>query len=84
MDEIDPLGNPEPTYLQIANALQARIQAGEFPRRLPAERALAQHYGVAYMTVRRGIDVLRQRGVVVTRQGRGTFIRPPDEPGPPG
>jgi GntR family transcriptional regulator len=80
MPEFDPLASPEPTYLQIANALQTRIQAGEFPVRLPAERALADHYGIAYQTLRHAIDVLRERGVVITRHGRGNFITPADKP----
>ena len=84
MAEIHSLGNAEGTYLQLANTVQARIQAGEFTHRLPAERDLAGHYGVAYQTVRHAIEVLRRRGVLITRHGRGTFIVPPAEPGPPG
>ena len=84
MPEFDPLASPEPTYLQIADALQARIQAGEFTSRLPAERALASDYGIAYLTLRHAIDVLRNRGVVITRQGRGNFITPAEQPGPAG
>ena len=82
MAEIDPLGSPEPTYLQIANALQARIAAGEFPVRLPGERALADHYDVAYQTLRHAIDILRQRDQVATRHGRGSFTKPPAPPAP--
>jgi DNA-binding GntR family transcriptional regulator len=33
-----------------------------------------KEYGVAYMTVRHGMEVLRERGLVITRQGRGTFV----------
>jgi GntR family transcriptional regulator len=82
--EVDPLGNPEYTYVQIANDIAARIQAGEFTRRLPAERDLARQYKVAYQTVRHGIGLLRTRGLVITRHGRGTFVTPPGPPGPPG
>ena len=74
MPEIDPIGNPEYTYVQVANAIEARIKAGEITHRLPAERALARELGVAYQTLRRGMDVLRRAGVIVTRQGRGTFV----------
>lgn len=83
MAETDPLRNPEPTYLQVANALQVRIQAGEFTHRLPAERDLAAHYGVAYQTLRRGIHVLRDRGIVTTRPGHGTRITPRTNPARP-
>lgn len=49
---------------------------GEFDHdhTLPAERKLAVEYGVAYQTVRRAMKVLRDRGLIITVQGRGTFL----------
>lgn len=70
---VDPLG-PEFAYVQVANHVAARIEAGEITHKLPAERALAEEYGVAYQTVRHAMQVLRDRGLIVTRQGRGTFV----------
>jgi GntR family transcriptional regulator len=64
------------TYIQVADAIQARIASGEFTIRLPAERALATEYDVAYETVRRSMKILREKGLVITRQGRGTFVAP--------
>lgn len=75
MDTIDSLG-PDFAYKQVADAVAARIRAGEFTHRLPAERILADEYCVAYQTVRHAVAVLRQRGLVVTRTGRGTFVTP--------
>jgi GntR family transcriptional regulator len=77
MAEIDPPGNPEPTYVQVADAIAARIETGQISCRLPAERELAREYGVAYQTLRNSMAVLRRRGLVITRQGRGTFVAPP-------
>jgi GntR family transcriptional regulator len=74
--EIDPLGRDEPTYIQVADVIAARIEVGEFTHKLPAERALAEEYGVAYQTVRHSMKVLRDRGLIITRQGRGTFVAP--------
>jgi GntR family transcriptional regulator len=74
MAEIDPIGNPDYTYVQAANAIAARIAAGEITHRLPAERNLARELGVAYQTLRHSMKVLRERGLIVTRQGRGTFV----------
>lgn len=68
MAEIDPLG-PEYTYMKVANDLAARITAGEFTVRLPSQRTLAAEYKVGYQTLRRSMEVLRGRGMIVTRQG---------------
>jgi DNA-binding GntR family transcriptional regulator len=68
------------TYLQIANDIQSRIWVGTYTHKLPAERALAEEYGVAYQTVRRSMEVLRGRGLIITRQGRGTFVNPDAPP----
>ena len=75
MAKIDPLG-PDFTYIQVANDIATRIEAGEITSKLPAERDLAQEYGVAYQTVRHSMAVLRERGLIITRQGRGTFVDP--------
>ncbi|MFJ4340434.1 GntR family transcriptional regulator [Streptomyces sp. NPDC088915] len=45
--------------------------------RLPAERDLAEEYGVAYLTVRRAARVLRERGLILTVHGKGTFVADP-------
>ena len=38
------------------------------------ERDVATEYGVAYNTVRKSMELLRQQGLIVTMQGRGTFV----------
>jgi DNA-binding GntR family transcriptional regulator len=88
MFTIDPLGNPEPAYRQIADAIAAGITAGAVTGRLPAERQLAADLGVACQTVRHAMRVLRDHGLIITRQGRGSFVAasahvstPADEPG---
>ena len=60
--------------MQVANSIAVRIDAGEITHKLPAERDLAKEYGVAYQTVRHAMKVLRERGLIITRQGRGTFV----------
>ncbi|GAA1772769.1 winged helix-turn-helix domain-containing protein [Streptomonospora arabica] len=73
--EFDPQG-PDLVYAALAEHVVARVEAGDLVpgARLPAERDLAEEYGVAYMTVRRAMQVLRERGVIVTVHGKGTFI----------
>ena len=43
-------------------------------QKLPAERDLADEWGIAYQTVRRAMRELRERGLVVSRVGKGTFV----------
>jgi GntR family transcriptional regulator len=42
--------------------------------RLPPERELARDLGVAYDTVRRAAVLLRERRLIVTVHGRGTYV----------
>lgn len=79
MPLIDPMG-PDFTYVQVADHIAARIEVGEFKHKLPAERALAEEYEVAYQTLRHAMQVLRDRGIIITRQGRGTFVAPSARP----
>jgi DNA-binding GntR family transcriptional regulator len=77
---IDP-DAPKLVYVQVADHIAARIKAGELKpgARLPAERDLAAEYGVAYDTIRRAAAMLRDRGLIITIIGRGTFVAPPPE-----
>ena len=68
----------EPAYAQVVRILLEQIAAGAFRPgdRLPSEAQLCERYGVSPMTVRRAINILSDRGVVVAEQGRGTFVKP--------
>ncbi|MFJ5709724.1 MULTISPECIES: GntR family transcriptional regulator [unclassified Streptomyces] len=76
--EFNPQG-PQLVYVAVADHIAARIAAGELApgARLPAERDLATEYGVAYLTVRRAASVLRERGLILTVHGKGTFVADP-------
>jgi DNA-binding GntR family transcriptional regulator len=71
---IDTLSR-EPSYLQLASVLRARIQSGQIPPggALPSLTFLAQETGLAVGTIRRAIKVLADEGLVVTVPGRGSF-----------
>lgn len=71
--QVDPYG-AEHAYVQVADDVERRIKAGEIERKLPAERDLADEYGVSYVTVRSAMKLLRERGVIITIHGRGTFV----------
>lgn len=66
-------------YMRVADDVAARIASGELAAgaRLRSERDLAEYYEVAYGTVRRAMAVLRERGLITTIQGRGTFVTGP-------
>jgi len=72
---IDP-GRPVYVYVQVADDIAEQIKAGTLApgAMLPAERDLAEIYGVAYLTARRAVRELRDRGLVVTLPARGTFV----------
>jgi DNA-binding GntR family transcriptional regulator len=70
---VNPYGR-DYSYVQVAHDIARRIDIGEITRKLPSERALAEEYEVAYTTVRHAMKILRERGVIVTIHGRGTFV----------
>ena len=72
---VDPFG-PEYAYAQVADDVQRRITAGEISTKLPSERSFAEEYGVAYTTVRHAMALLRERELIVTVHGRGTYVKP--------
>jgi GntR family transcriptional regulator len=67
----------QPKYRQIADALRAAIDAGEYRAgdRLPGENPLAAEYGVAAMTARQALNALKNEGLVESRKGAGFFVR---------
>jgi GntR family transcriptional regulator len=62
--------------IQVAADIEADIDSGalEPDTRLPSEAELATQYGVARVSVRRAIELLRERGKVLTFHGRGTYV----------
>ncbi len=68
----------EPAYAQLVRILLGQIAAGVYRPgdRLPSEAQLCERYSVSPMTVRRVVNILASRGVVVAEQGRGTFVKP--------
>lgn len=77
--EIDPRA-PEPPYRQIAADLIAEIEGGVLPpgRPLPSEKELTERYQVARNTARSALAVLRERGLIYTVSGRGSYVCVPE------
>lgn len=71
------MGRGEARYRWIARQLGERIAAGELQPgdRLPTEDELAAEFGVHRLTARQAVLELKRAGLVVARQGMGTFVR---------
>jgi len=65
-----------PLYAQVRERLVERIRSGEWkPGQLIAnEFEIAAEFGVSQGTARKAISDLASEGLVVRRQGRGTFV----------
>ncbi len=72
-------------YQQIAAELRAQLEAGELgasdhganehgERLLPSEAELSARFSASRVTVRRALEVLRDEGLVGSRQGFGWFV----------
>jgi GntR family transcriptional repressor for pyruvate dehydrogenase complex len=63
-------------YEQIVQQIEESIVKGDLKPgdQLPAERELAQHFGVSRTAVREAVKALREKGLVEAYSGRGTFI----------
>jgi DNA-binding GntR family transcriptional regulator len=68
--------DPTPLKVQLANELRAQIESGALAKgqALPSESYLQQEHGVARGTVREAVKLLRAEGLVITIQGRGTYV----------
>ena len=62
---------------EIASEIRRQIVDGSVAAhdRLPPERALAEHYGVARGTIREAMGRLAQEGLVDVRRGSGNYVR---------
>jgi GntR family transcriptional repressor for pyruvate dehydrogenase complex len=63
-------------YEQIVQQIEDSILSGALKtgEQLPAERELAQQFGVSRTAVREAVKSLREKGLVEAYSGRGTFI----------
>lgn len=73
---VDPASS-QPLYEQVRSALAEQILAGELPAgtALPSIRALARDLRVSVITITRAYTELVAEDLVISRQGRGVFVR---------
>ncbi len=63
-------------YLQIMDEITRRVALGDWPagHRLPSIRELAIDLKVSVITVKRAYLELERSGVIITQQGRGSWV----------
>lgn len=66
----------KPKYMQLKEYLINLIESNELTRgnKIPSENELAEKFRMSRHTVRRAISELVNEGVLITNQGRGTFV----------
>ena len=71
--------SPMPLYYQIQRELTERIVRGDYSDsgKLPSESQLQAEFNVGRATIRKAIDELAKRGLVVKHHGKGVFLAPP-------
>jgi DNA-binding transcriptional regulator YhcF (GntR family) len=71
------LDDPRPPYQQVAASLRAAILTRKVAPgdRLPSQAELSKRYGVARMTIQQALRILKDEGLIASRQGSGMFVR---------
>lgn len=66
-----------PLYVQLEQILKSRIMTGELlpGERIPSEKDIAETYGVSSITARQAVLNLVQEGLLLRKQGKGTFVQ---------
>lgn len=70
-----------PLYIQLKEKIRRQVESGSWQPgyKLPTERELAGMLGVSRNTVSQAFRELEAEGVLIIRQGRGTFLSDGDE-----
>jgi GntR family transcriptional regulator len=67
---------PVPLYVRVYGVIYQRIQLGRYPAgaALDTETELAAEFGVSKATIRQAVGELVDRGLLIRRQGKGTYV----------
>ena len=68
-----------PLYVQLMEELETSIRNGVYKPgdKIMTEAEMAKEYGVSLITVRKAVGSLMEKGLVVRKQGKGTFVTKP-------
>jgi len=70
--------DPRTLHEQLSARLRSEILSSYPPgHQIPTEEAICQTYNLSRVTVRRAIQTLVDQGLLIRRQGRGTFLAQP-------
>jgi GntR family transcriptional regulator len=70
--------DPTPLYMQVAKSIRGLIESDRWTdeQALPSERQLVDGLGISRVTARKALEQVANWGLVVRRQGSGTFVAP--------
>jgi DNA-binding GntR family transcriptional regulator len=77
--KLDP-ADPDPLYLQLAEAIREQIARGELrPRqKLPTQEELADDHDLSRGTILRATNMLTEEGLIFWSKGKGLFVSDAD------
>lgn len=69
-------GSGVPLYKQVRHAITEKIRSGELITgfKMPTERELSEHLKISRNTVSAAYKDLEKEGLLISRQGKGTFV----------
>lgn len=69
----------EPLYVQLMEAIEEDIKSGKYRpgSKIMTEAEMVNHYGVSVITVRKAVGSLVEKGILIRKQGKGTFVSRP-------
>ncbi|MCI1665022.1 MAG: GntR family transcriptional regulator [Atopobiaceae bacterium] len=64
-------------YEMVARDIQSKISRGEYRpnEQLPVMSDLCETYGVSKITIKKAMDMLVSRGLIIKRRGSGSFVK---------
>jgi len=76
MSDVQTVPLSAPLYRELERRMRDALESGDWKPgdAIPAERRLAERYGVSIGTVRKAIDALVDANLLIRQQGRGTFV----------
>lgn len=74
------MAHKQAIFQEVADEIQRRVEAGVYvsAQRLPSEYDLAKEFSVSRLTVRKAIDSLIAKNILVKQRSKGTYVMKTD------